>query len=641
VYFLSKHKLLYLSTVFLLLKCTALCAIDSKVIAIKGLPQLSINTELQYAITDGNDLNIPPDDNQFNIGNQFNFYQNIIESDKKCNWLQLELINSEPNNLKAILKLNMYGEVFIYKRLSNKRWQQIHKGGILNMKLVQPDFTEAISLDLVSGSNKLLIGFNNNGFFQRPFNLTFFNQSDFESQRLAFNDQNKINFIIQLVCFSILFFQFIYLLFQYFIIQKGEYVLYLVYLLFISLHFLSEAEFSLDIHLLFGLWPLSYIYLMHLLPWIAIAVYLQFIKYFGDLEKIDMSLFRFISYCQVFMIIYLTVDTVFLISTKWFITIDLTFRYMSFVLIAMVAFIIFRLYKLHSTLHSLVGVGLLCLTIGGMVSVLLYNSYNNNIFQTRLHPISWFEFGALAELFCFSTALAYKNRINSKEIFEEREAKIVALENRHQTQIKYYEVRDRIARDLHDEIGSSLGSVNLYTEAAKNKIKAQQHEEAFQILSKIAHISREVMIKMSDIVWGLNAKNDTTDQLFQRMNSYCAEVLPMANIAFNIQTQAGVEHISLDMVTRKTLYLIFKEAIYNAVKHAGCKSVFISCSIHNQQLQIRIADDGRGFDQRLLLTGNGLRNMKERALEMNGTLSVNTSAGAGTIIIIQAPILEL
>ena len=207
--------------------------------------------------------------------------------------------------------------------------------------------------------------------------------------------------------------------------------------------------------------------------------------------------------------------------------------------------------------------------------------------------------------------------------------------------LKMERLRNRIASDLHDEIGSTLSSISLYGESAKMMMK--DNEAAGSVLSKINTSTSEMMEAMSDIVWSVNTKNDGLDNLANRMRSFAVQITESKNIELHFTDNKDLPSMPLDMEQRKNIYLIFKEAVNNAVKYSCCQNLWISFVNEHHVLKMTIKDNGKGFAAQSYLHnnkmngslgGNGIVNMKTRAEQIKAELFINSKAGEGTEIIL-------
>src|SRR4029078_10790911 len=130
--------------------------------------------------------------------------------------------------------------------------------------------------------------------------------------------------------------------------------------------------------------------------------------------------------------------------------------------------------------------------------------------------------------------------------------------------LKRQAIRNKIAQDLHDNMGSTLGSISVYSEVAKIYNQQNKQEELEQTLEKIGTTSGEMINEMADIVWAINPRNDHISTILQRMESYAKPLLQFKNIQFILQYDDAIPTLNLQMDKRKNFYLIFKEAVNNA-----------------------------------------------------------------------------
>ncbi len=206
--------------------------------------------------------------------------------------------------------------------------------------------------------------------------------------------------------------------------------------------------------------------------------------------------------------------------------------------------------------------------------------------------------------------------------------------------------RLRISRELHDDLGSTLSSISVYSDVAKNRaIKNVGTEE---VLSKISYASRELIDKMSDIVWSLNPENETVEQLKNRMLAFAAIMFTPCNINFSFDMDSELENYTIPVENRKNVYLIFKEAVHNIVKYARCTDVLVHIHKTEKGILLCITDNGVGFKMDVTrnsngnsngkavtdngLGGDGIRNMHARANSINSLLSIKSQPGEGTSI---------
>ena len=201
------------------------------------------------------------------------------------------------------------------------------------------------------------------------------------------------------------------------------------------------------------------------------------------------------------------------------------------------------------------------------------------------------------------------------------------------------QVRTRVARDLHDNIGSTLGSISYYSEMAQ-QLTDEKQLQLKMLLHKIEESSHELVDEMNDMVWAINPANDSFEKLTFRMRNYAADLLATYNIDFAFDTTNVSESKRLSMEQRKNIFLIFKEAVYNALKYASCTRFQACIRQSDDKLIVELEDNGQGFDvvQPRSYNGNGITNMKQRAKEIGAELFIYSTVGNGTQIRFEVPV---
>ena len=197
-------------------------------------------------------------------------------------------------------------------------------------------------------------------------------------------------------------------------------------------------------------------------------------------------------------------------------------------------------------------------------------------------------------------------------------------------------LRSKIARDLHDEMGSTLTSINIISKVAMEGKTDQEKGKAY--FQKIKDHSGRMMESMSDMVWAINPINDSLGRVLLRMKEFAAEILEPARINYHFDHNELELGLALNPEQRKNIYLIFKEALSNAAKYSNATDVQILLQVQAAVFTMIIADNGIGFNENEENSGNGLRNMTIRATEMGGMVELDTKPGMGTKITLQLPV---
>jgi ligand-binding sensor domain-containing protein len=199
--------------------------------------------------------------------------------------------------------------------------------------------------------------------------------------------------------------------------------------------------------------------------------------------------------------------------------------------------------------------------------------------------------------------------------------------------LKMQAVRNRISSDLHDEIGATLSGIGILSTVAKQQLDENHPSQA--LLSRITEDALTVGNSIDDIVWSINPKNDELTSIIARMNRHAAELFDAKNIDYQILIPDTIENIKLSMEQRRNVYLIFKEAINNLIKYASCSHVLIEIKFTNRKFTLFIKDDGKGFDIEKPSNRNGLKNIKNRAKNLNGMIKIVSKLGEGTSIFLE------
>lgn len=201
---------------------------------------------------------------------------------------------------------------------------------------------------------------------------------------------------------------------------------------------------------------------------------------------------------------------------------------------------------------------------------------------------------------------------------------------------KLISVRARISQDLHDEIGSTLTSINILSKISqknldKNKVKVSE------ILNKITEQTEDIQQSMSDIVWSVRPGNDKLKDLVIRMREYLGQTAEAKEMTIDFNVDEKILHESLSMEKRQNFFLIFKEAVNNAVKYSGGKKISVSLHRVNSQIKLTIQDDGFGFKESEIIFQNGIKNMHDRARTLRGTIQIQSLPDEGTRVELTCP----
>ncbi|MBL7701771.1 MAG: sensor histidine kinase [Ferruginibacter sp.] len=189
--------------------------------------------------------------------------------------------------------------------------------------------------------------------------------------------------------------------------------------------------------------------------------------------------------------------------------------------------------------------------------------------------------------------------------------------------------RLRISSELHDEVGAALSGISMYSHLTKEQMKHAKTAEVEKSLNIMQQSAGEMVNKLNDIVWLINPGQDTLQKLIQRLEEYAGEMAAIKNMQVIINLPPMFSEHSLQVESRRNIYLFCKEAINNAVKYSEASLLELTIKENNCLLEIIISDNGKGFDIDTIKRGNGLNNMQKRADELGADFDMQSKPGEG------------
>ncbi len=197
-------------------------------------------------------------------------------------------------------------------------------------------------------------------------------------------------------------------------------------------------------------------------------------------------------------------------------------------------------------------------------------------------------------------------------------------------------IRQKISKDLHDDIGATVSSIGILASIAQDEGVDVHKREHY--LHTISDQSKYVAETLSDIVWTINPANDSLEVLLARVLRYATELFEARGIDYEVEgPPEGLHRLSLSMDARQNFYLILKEAINNLAKHSGATEARIRLYLEGGRFISSIEDNGRGFNVETATSGNGMGNLAKRAAALGAKLTVESTVGKGTCISLSLP----
>jgi len=228
----------------------------------------------------------------------------------------------------------------------------------------------------------------------------------------------------------------------------------------------------------------------------------------------------------------------------------------------------------------------------------------------------------------FLAALAVSLASVAVALYRARVLRLLAVER----------LRTRIASDLHDDIGASLSRIAILSEVAKVEAAAAP----VRYLEEIGEEARGLVDSMSDIVWAINPRADTLSSLVARLRKFAGGALEPLDVVLDFEVPPEAASVALAPEQRQHLFALLKEAVANIARHAGARRARLRLSLGRDRLVAEVADDGRGFStlatEEAEEQGNGLRNMRRRAVALGGELHIESRPGEGTRLRLDMPL---
>lgn len=205
--------------------------------------------------------------------------------------------------------------------------------------------------------------------------------------------------------------------------------------------------------------------------------------------------------------------------------------------------------------------------------------------------------------------------------------------------------RDRIARDLHDDIASTLGSAAMYLTVLNGTIRRPTRQQK-ELMDRTSDAVRSAAEGMTDIVWSVAPRHDLLGDLIARIRLLVTDTMSMHGVRTEVEIGPMEESLSVSDLVRRNLYLIMKEGVNNITKHAGASTVVLRAGVSGEELRIVLTDDGNGFPadpsrRDTVLHGHGLHNMRQRAAEIGAVFTVQQRADSGVELSIALELMRL
>lgn len=240
----------------------------------------------------------------------------------------------------------------------------------------------------------------------------------------------------------------------------------------------------------------------------------------------------------------------------------------------------------------------------------------------------WFKLVVILTVICLAGGVIY---------YRERRRYWAQLQRVKQEQ---EQERMRIAHDLHDELGSQLTSIAYMGELASRDDMSPQAVK--QQVGGITERVRQTMSTMSEVVWTINPKNDSLPNIVNFLCDYTQRFLAVTPVRWRLEADPEFPPLTIPAQSRHNLLMAAKETLNNSVRHAGATLIQLDIHVKNGWLEVRISDNGRGFEvSQARAGGNGLGNIQSRLESAHGRAEIISQTGQGTSIVLLLPLPEI
>ncbi len=553
-------------------------------------------------------------------------------------WISLQLTNTTRDTQTAVLAVNKLDTIIFHTSRDGKYTTYLRGRNIYvaNTKSNNERCTYTCVL-APNGSEKRVICLKPSRvhYYSNQYQLELYTRENI-TELAVFDYYSQRSELIQVIVFlSILLFQVLFVSLQGVMMRRTYYVHYVSYILVIGVYYLSRYEFDLQWDIVFSRYPILSVKLNDILLFLPFYFYYRFARSFCEVSVVNPVLSqkiigaeRFIlGFCiSVFMVGHFFPRTGF--YAYWMLSGVVIFLLMS-------VYFLYHIYQFKSTIARILVAGSLVALLTSVLANLL--SYVPLSVRLLLpNPLTITMAGVLVETIIFNAGLVFKARQSEVEQLKIQKRLVAETREKLKIEKEYFDERNRIASDLHDDIGATLSSIGIYSDAALSKMQRGDAEKAQQILRQIGSNARVTMSNMSDIVWAINPLNDEQGHLADKIESYVLALLQTSELKYDLDLDRSPNLTRMSLRVRKNVFLVFKEAVNNVMKYAGADLLQVSLKEKDGSWELIVRDNGSGMSEKVQGGGNGLRNMQHRAGEIGGTLKIDTGP-QGTAVTLNIP----
>ena len=419
--------------------------------------------------------------------------------------------------------------------------------------------------------------------------------------------------------------QLVYILVNWYFFKRKEYYLYAFYILVIAAYYLNKylAGDNGVVHI--GQLTYNEVSPDKILALLSYVVYFEFARNYVEAPSRYPTINKLIIYAEVFVLCFIIFDAVMLRLTADLSLENKLFLPVNILLFLVMGYVFVTMIKRNEVLDRFIITGSMFYAVCACVTMILGQGEK----PTAHWHIIYLQIGTLVEMIFLNAGLVYKSKMLQNQTTSSQELLIEKYKENQELFLRLGGIRERISRDLHDDVGATLSSIKAYSEILKSS------PGNLSIADLIKENSSEMIDRLEVIAWATNPVYDNFKSLTNMMSRFASPICHLKNIDFIIQHESIDDHLEIPGETRRHIFVIFKEAINNMQKYAEASTCTTHIYKRKNLFVLQVTDNGKGFDGSIKGTGNGLINMHKRAEEIYGNLMIVSSPGKGVEITLE------
>lgn len=553
-------------------------------------------------------------------------------------WLRFHLVNHADLPQKVVLVYPMLDSVFVHLNYKNRDSLKI--SGRFVYQNYHTYFQQRRTTEVfLSGREEISIVVclvPVKGDMQiRGLTLTAMTEGDFYKMAALSSFEERRYGNAGIIFLGMVLFQLLFITLQGIVMRRIEYFYYVCYALSIGLYYLARYENPFNLNIFYYYFPAIHYKVNDFLLFLPFFFYYRFGSHFCEIKKHNAPLFKKVIIVEKFILLFcftLLLNEFYNLPPQ---VLTPVYIFSICILLVVSVYFLIKVYQFRNTISRMMVIGSsMVLLSTGIANLATFSK--PLYYLLPVYPLELTMIGVIAEMIIFNAGLVIKTRQIEREQFLIQTRLLEEMAAKRQLVLQGIEERDRIAADLHDDIGATLSSISIYSDSAAAKLRMGDHQRSLNLLEQIGKNARTTMNNMSDIVWAINPVNDDYRHMIDKMESFANGLLQSKGIRFDFKTDKVNPEKEVPPVARKSMYLIFKEAINNSVKYSGATTIRVELFENLSDWTMLIEDDGCGFAIDQVKNGNGLRNIKSRAAESGGSISISSSQ-SGTTLTLKIP----